>query len=79
MWQKIKCWLQDYFLCIFIISLIFGQCFWFKYQIKEKIIEKYDLLEKACNEKNIFIILRGNAYICVPCDQCKGDGKNDRT
>lgn len=77
MWQKIKCWLQDYFLCVFIVSLIFGQYFWFTQQLKEKIDRRYDLLERYCNENNNFV-LRGNAYICVPCDQCKG-GKHDRT
>ena len=57
---------------IIFLFLVFyvGQFFLNTYITKHKINVIYNRLEKRCTQDNAFV-LRGNAYVCMPCEKCK--------
>lgn len=59
---------------LFFVVLAVGQFFLNMYATKRKINVIYNRLEKRCTEDNAFV-LRGNAYVCVPCEKCKKEAE----
>lgn len=55
---------------IFFLVLCIGQFVLNTYATKQKINFIYSRLEKLCTQDNAFV-LRGNAYVCMPCEKCK--------
>lgn len=57
---------------LFFLVFIVGQFFLNMYATKHNINAIYNRLEKLCTQDNAFV-LRGNAYVCMPCKKCKKD------
>lgn len=57
---------------LFFLVFIVGQFFLNMYATKHNINVIYNRLEKRCTQDNAFV-LRGKAYVCVPCEKCKKD------
>lgn len=55
---------------LFFLVFVVGQFFLNTYATKQKINVIYSRLEKLCAQDNAFV-LRGNAYVCMPCEKCK--------
>lgn len=64
MWQKIKNFLYDYGMAIFITLLILGNGLYQAYKYEKYRSNLYDRLETSCNRDYGFG-LRGETYVCI--------------